>query len=81
MFEFIVRPLKWMYFFMKVDPDMIVFIYKMTEKNQVDIMKLAEALRTVAEASAQTSNQVASIVNSKESISTSVPKRREDVFH
>lgn len=81
MFDFIVRPFKWMYFFMKVDPDMIVVIYKMTEKNQIDIMKLAEVLRTVAEASAQTSNQVASIVKSKESIPASMSKRREDVFH
>lgn len=81
MFDFIVRPFKWMYFFMKVDPDMIVVIYKMTEKNQVDIMKLAEVLKSVAEASVQTSNQVASIVRSKESIPASMSKRREDVFH
>lgn len=81
MFDFIVRPFKWMYFFMKVDPGMLVVIYKMTEKNQVDIMKLAEVLRSVADASVQTSNQVASIVKSKESIPASMSKRREDVFH
>lgn len=81
MIDALMRPFKWLYFFMKVDPDLLVTVVKMTAQNHSDIQKLAEVTRSVAESSIQTNDQVQTIIRSGTNPAPRSAKNKEDVFH